>query len=81
MFLKVLILTIVIIGIAFAGMAVRMFFIKNGEFKKHCHNAGINGGKCLCGNNGNGQCKRKELAEKANHSTINAEKPGVEKVS
>lgn len=80
MFFRILLLTVVILAVAFAAMAIRMFFIKDGEFKKQCHNAGINGEKCICGNNG-GQCKRKDLIATANQSIIKDEKPGVEKVS
>ena len=36
MFLKLFILSIVLLGIAFAGFAIRMFFIKGGQFKKQC---------------------------------------------
>ncbi len=36
MFLKLFLLSIVLLGIAFAGFAIRMFFIKGGQFKKAC---------------------------------------------
>jgi len=36
MFLKLFFLSIVLLGIAFAGFAIRMFFIKGGQFKKQC---------------------------------------------
>lgn len=43
MYLKLILLSIALIGIAFAGIAVKMFFIKGAEFKKSCSSAGANG--------------------------------------
>ena len=60
MFWKLLLVTAVILGIAFAVMAVRMFFIKGGEFKKQCHNADSNGEGCVCKGKGGEACKRKQ---------------------
>ena len=36
MFLQLFLLSVVIVGIAFAGFAVKMFFQKDGMFKKQC---------------------------------------------
>ncbi len=36
MILKTILFSIVLLGIAFAGFAVKMFFIKGGQFKKQC---------------------------------------------
>lgn len=33
---KIILLAIVLVGIAFAGIAIKMFFIKGAEFKKTC---------------------------------------------
>ncbi len=36
MFIKLFLITVVLLGFAFAGFAVKMFFIKGGYFKKQC---------------------------------------------
>ncbi len=36
MFVKLFLLSVVILGVAFAGFAIKMFFIKGGQFKKQC---------------------------------------------
>lgn len=36
MFIKLFLLSVVILGIAFSGFAIKMFFLKNGQFKKQC---------------------------------------------
>lgn len=64
MFLKILLLSVVIVAIAFAGFAVKMFFKKDGEFKKSCSSVDPKTGQrigCVCGGEGDGSCKNKEL--------------------
>jgi len=36
MFIKLFVVTVILLSIAFAGFAVKMFFIKGGYFKKQC---------------------------------------------
>ena len=36
MFLKLFLLSVVILSVAFAGFAIKMFFLKDGQFKKKC---------------------------------------------
>ncbi|UBM63347.1 hypothetical protein LA303_05085 [Candidatus Sulfidibacterium hydrothermale] len=36
MFIKLFLLSVVILSIAFAGFAIKMFVLKNGQFKKQC---------------------------------------------
>ncbi|MDR0970509.1 MAG: hypothetical protein LBM67_08255 [Lentimicrobiaceae bacterium] len=60
MYWKLLLITAIILGIAFAAMAIRLFFIKGGEFKKQCHNAAINGEGCICKGKGGEACKRRQ---------------------
>ncbi len=36
MFIKLFLLSLVVLGVAFAGFAIKMFFIKGGQFKKQC---------------------------------------------
>jgi hypothetical protein len=57
--LKLILLSIVLIAIAFAGFAVKMFLIKGGEFKKQCSSVDPLTGKrigCTCGNEGESTC-------------------------
>ena len=64
-FLKILLLTAILMGLAFAGFAVKMFFKKDGEFKKQCSSVNPKTGKaigCVCG--GEGSCQNKELVSK-----------------
>ena len=52
MFLKILIITVIFIGIAFAAIAIKMFVKKGGEFKKQCSTVDPATGKkigCTCG--------------------------------
>lgn len=49
--LKLIILTIIIIGLAVAGFAIKMFIKKDGEFKKSCTSVDPTSGKktsCTC---------------------------------
>ena len=70
MFIKVLLITIVFIGLAVAGFAIKMFFVKNGEFKKQCSSVDPHTGKalgCSCeGAPGDNRC-RKEGESKHDH--------------
>ena len=52
MFLKILIITVIFIGIAFSAIAIKMFVKKDGEFKKQCSTVDPATGKkigCTCG--------------------------------
>jgi hypothetical protein len=54
-FLKILIFTVILLGIAFAAIAVKMFFKKDYEFKKQCSTIDPKTGKrmgCVCGSGG-----------------------------
>jgi hypothetical protein len=58
MLLNVLIISIVLIGLAFAGIAVKIIFKKNGEFKKSCSSIDPVTGQpygCSCGNEDGGE--------------------------
>jgi len=51
MTLKLLLITIVLMAIVFAGFAVKMFFKKDGQFEKKCGNIDPKTGKnlpCSC---------------------------------
>ena len=54
-------------ALAFAGIAVKMFFKKDGEFKKSCSSVDPNTGKkigCVCGDEGSDcENKRKDISK------------------
>lgn len=55
MALKVLLLAIIIIGLAFAGIAIKMFVKKGGEFRKSCGSVDPTTGAkigCTCSSEG-----------------------------
>jgi flagellar basal body-associated protein FliL len=60
MYLKLMILATILIGIAVAGIAIKMFFFKGGEFKKQCSSVDASGRKmgCSCGH-GESSCENK----------------------
>ncbi len=69
MYIKLILLTIVIVGIAFAGFAIKMFVKKNGEFKKQCSSMDAHGNRvgCACGG-GEGSCENKSLEPHHHHA-------------
>jgi hypothetical protein len=66
MFLKLLLISIVFIGLAFLGVAIKMFFKKNYTFKKQCSSVDPDTGKalgCSCGGPGDGSCRNDDVKE------------------
>ena len=65
MLLNVLLISIVLIGLAFAGFAVKIILTKNGEFKKSCSSVDPTTGErlgCSCGTaDGGSECRNKSL--------------------
>lgn len=58
MLLKILLIAIILVGLAFAGFAIKMFFVKGGEFKKQCSSVDPLTGQrmgCSCGNADGGE--------------------------
>jgi hypothetical protein len=50
--LKILILSVILVGLAIAGIAIKMFLKKGGEFKKQCSSIDPGTGErfgCTCG--------------------------------
>ena len=39
MFIQLFLLSVVLLSVAFSGFAIKMFFLKNGQFKKQCSSA------------------------------------------
>jgi hypothetical protein len=64
MLISVLIISIILLGLAFAGFAVKILFKKNGEFKKSCSSADPLTGErfgCSCGSaDGGATCKNSQ---------------------
>lgn len=59
MILKLLLITVILVAIALAGIAIKMFVLKGGEFKKQCSSVDPYTGKklgCSCGE-GSGTCR------------------------
>lgn len=66
MFLKLVLVSIVFIGLAFAGIAIKMLFKKGYEFKKQCSSVDPATGKalgCSCGGPGDGSCRNEDKKE------------------
>lgn len=67
MILKVVLLAVLIVGLSIAGIAVKMFFIKGGEFKKSCGSVDPHTGQrigCSCGKAEGTSCDNdKKLSE------------------
>jgi len=64
-FIKILFFSIILLGIGFAGIGIKMLFKKDYIFKKQCSTVDPNTGKrlgCACGT---GSCHNKETSEKA----------------
>ncbi len=52
--LKLILVAIVLVSIAFAGIAVKMFFIKDSQFRKSCSSVDpLTGEQMSCGCEGN----------------------------
>jgi hypothetical protein len=58
MIVNVLIISIILIGLAFAGFAIKILLTKNGEFRKSCSSVDPSTGErygCSCGNGDGGK--------------------------
>lgn len=61
MFLNVIIISILLLGLAFAGIAIKIIFTKKGEFKKSCSSVDPATGErygCSCGSADGGESCR-----------------------
>lgn len=63
MILKLILITVVLLAIAFAAIGIKMFLKKNGEFKKQCGSVNPKTGErigCSCGaTDGGSSCENK----------------------
>ena len=58
--LKLIIISVVLLGLAVAGIAIKMFLSKDGEFKKSCSSVDPNTGErlgCSCSGENHGTCR------------------------
>jgi hypothetical protein len=68
MFVKLFLLSIALLAIAFSGFAIKMFFLKNGQFKKQCSSSIRNpktGKKLACAG---GSCHTTRIVEEVNYA-------------
>ena len=62
MVLKIFLITVVFLALAFAGFAIKMFLKKDGEFKKQCSSVNPKTGErygCVCGGEDEEVCHNK----------------------
>ncbi len=59
--IQIIIITAVLLALAVAGFAIKMFFFKNAEFKKTCGSVDPSGKPvpCTCGTNTEETCDNK----------------------
>jgi hypothetical protein len=58
--LKLILVSIVLLALAFAGIAIKMFFFKDAEFTKSCSSIDPESGKrlgCSCGGTESASCE------------------------
>jgi hypothetical protein len=58
--LKLMLVATILLGIAFAGIAIKMFFFKDAEFNKSCSSIDPQSGKrlgCSCGGDESTSCE------------------------
>lgn len=64
MYIKLLLLSIILLAVAIAGIAIKMFIKKGGEFKKQCSSIDPETGTklgCSCeGSPGDGSCNNEQ---------------------
>ena len=62
--LQIIILAVILMGIAFAGFAIKILIQKDGEFKKSCSSVHPTTGErlgCVCGHgDGSEECENKD---------------------
>ena len=73
--LQLLLITIVLVGLAVAGIAIKMFFKKGGEFQKPCGSVDPSSGQrvaCTCGKPEEERCENKH-GRSHNHDDVEFE--------
>lgn len=57
--IKLILVAVTLVGLAVAGIAIKLFVLKDGEFKKSCSSVDPNTGKamaCSCGGETDDSC-------------------------
>jgi len=73
--LDILIITIILLGLAIAGIAIKMFVKKDGEFQKSCGSVDPGSGQridCTCGKSPEEQCDNKHAQQEVEFEEITA---------
>jgi len=73
--LQLLLITVVLVGLAVAGIAVKMFFKKGGEFQKSCGSVDPTSGQrvaCTCGKPEEERCENKNRPDEIEFEEIKA---------
>jgi len=74
--LKLLIITIIVVGLAIAAIAIKMFVKKGGEFKKSCSSVDPDTGQkigCTCGKTSDQPCENKHKLYDVDFEEITAQ--------
>lgn len=72
---KLLLITIVLLGVAIAAIAIKMFVKKGGEFQKSCGSVDASTGKrtaCSCGKSSEERCENKHKHDDVEFEEITA---------
>ncbi len=81
--MKLLLITIALLGLAFAGIAIKIWAKKDGEFAGTCSGGNVKlkakGISCGCGGNGGGDCQNK--SEDNHHHDFTTPVINIKKVS
>lgn len=73
--LEILIISIILLGLAIAGIAIKMFVKKDGEFQKSCGSVDPDTGQrvsCTCGKSSAEQCDNKHAQKDVEFEEITA---------
>ncbi len=68
MFIKLFLLSVALLSLAFSGFAIKMFFLKNGQFKKQCSSSirdPKTGKRLACAG---GSCHTTRIVEEVNYA-------------
>lgn len=72
---ELLIITIILLGAAIAGIAIKMFVKKDGEFQKSCGSVDPDTGQktaCSCGKSSEEMCHNKHKSQEVEFEEITA---------
>lgn len=73
--LKLIIISTILIGLAIAGLAIKMFLKEGGEFQKSCGSVDPSTGQrigCSCGKSSDDSCDNKHQRKEVDYEEITA---------